>query len=64
MREYNYESFPLDMDMEDFHAFPGLLSVGQRAPAAELIDAASGESVRLSSFWRSGPVVIEFGSIT
>lgn len=64
MSEYNYESFPLDMDMHDFQAFPGVLTVGERAPSAEIIDAKGGEPVRLSSFWRSGPAVIEFGSIT
>ncbi len=64
MTEYNYVSFPLDLEMPDFHAFPRVLSVGQRAPNGELIDAANGEPVRLASFWRSGPVVIEFGSIT
>ena len=63
-REYNYQSFPLDMDMPDFLAFPAALTVGDRAPGGVLIDAATGEEVKLSSFWRSGPLVIEFGSIT
>jgi hypothetical protein len=61
---YNYEFFPLDMDMPDFQAFPSVLTVGDRAPAGELVDAATGETVKLSSYWRSGPLVIEFGSIT
>ena len=64
MSRYNYESFPLDMDMPDFDAFPRALTVGERAPNGELLDAASGKPVRLSSYWRSGPCVIEFGSIT
>lgn len=62
--EYNYEVFPLDLDMDDFHAFPSVLTVGERAPDGELVDAASGDSVRLASLWRSGPVLLEFGSIT
>jgi hypothetical protein len=61
---YNYENFPLDMDMPDFHAFPRALAVGERAPSGEILDAATGEPVPLSSYWRSGPCVIEFGSIT
>lgn len=64
MADYNYESFPLDLEMPDFAAFPGVLRVGERAPNGKLVEAATGESVRLSAFWRSGPVVIEFGSIT
>ena len=64
MRTYNYESFPLDLDMPDFDAFPGVLTVGSRAPGGELIDAATGETVKLSRYWRSGPAVLEFGSIT
>ena len=64
MAAYNYENFPLDMEMADFEAFPGVLQVGERAPGGELLDAATGEPVKLSRYWRSGPCVIEFGSIT
>ena len=64
MSEYNYAQFPLDMDMQDFEAFPDVLKVGDRAPNGDLIEAATGETVRLSKYWRSGPCVIEFGSIT
>ena len=32
MSTYNYESFPLDMEEADFHAFPTALTVGERAP--------------------------------
>jgi hypothetical protein len=64
MRDYNYPSFPLDMDAVDFDAFPSALTVGQRAPGGDVVDAATGEAVPLQSYWRSGPCVIEFGSIT
>lgn len=64
MSEYNYASFPLDLDMPDFEAFPEVLHVGGRAPDGDLVDVATGETVRLASTWRSGPVVIEFGSVT
>ena len=64
MREYNYASFPLDMCDEDFQRFPDFLKVGQPSPDGELIDARDGSVVRLSDYWSSGPLVIEFGSIT
>lgn len=64
MREYNYPSFPRDLDMVDFEAFPRVCHVGERAPNGELVDAGDGTTVRLSRFWRSGPALIEFGSIT
>jgi hypothetical protein len=63
-RPYNYASFPLDMDGADFEAFPRFMQVGDRAPDGELVDAADGTTVKLSSLWRSGPLVIEFGSFT
>lgn len=63
-RVYNYANFPIDMDMVDFEAFPDALRAGERAPAGELVDAATGKTVALSSLWRSGPLVMEFGSIT
>lgn len=63
-RVYNYAAFPVHMDEGDFAAFPSRLRVGERAPNGELVDARSGDRVRLGSYWRSGPCVIEFGSIT
>ena len=64
MREYNYASFPEDMEMEDFARFRDGLRVGSRAPDGELTEAFSGEKVRLSDYWRRGHLVMEFGSIT
>jgi hypothetical protein len=49
---------------EDFHRFPEVLNVGQSSPDGELIDAGDASVVRLSDYWSSGPLVIEFGSIT
>ena len=60
----NYPSFPLTMDEQAFRAFPNVLKVGQLAPDGELIDAHDGRHVQLSDYWRSGPAMIEFGSIT
>ena len=64
MSEYNYASFPLTMSGEDFAGFPGLMKVGQSAPDGELVNAADSRTVKLSDYWRDGPLVVEFGSIT
>ena len=64
MTDYNYPSFPLEMDGDDFANFPNVLKVGGPAPDGELTNASDGSRVRLSDYWRNGPLVIEFGSIT
>lgn len=64
MRVYNYPSFPLHMDNEDFLRFPDVTTVGEPAPDGELTEAKEGRRVRLSECWANGPAVIEFGSIT
>ena len=61
---YNYVSFPLDMQESDFEAFPNFMHVGASATDGVLINAESGEEVRLSDLWQNGSLVIEFGSIT
>ncbi len=61
---YNYAVFPAEDDVEVFARFGEHLKVGQRAPDFELIDLASGELVRLSSFTSRGLTVFEFGSLT
>lgn len=63
--EYNYSSFPLDMDMPYFMGFrEDAPSPGESAPDGELTNAATGERVILSELWKKGHLVIEFGSIT
>lgn len=64
MTEYNYRTFPLDLDAETFSAFPGVLSAGGTAPDGELVDAHTGERVRLSDLWKTENLLIEFGSMT
>ncbi|MCI0439630.1 MAG: hypothetical protein L0177_10935 [Chloroflexi bacterium] len=64
MQAYNYANFPPSTDEEDFASFPNVLKAGQRAPDGALTDAASGAAVRLSDYWKTGALVIEFGSIT
>lgn len=64
MRVYNYRSFPLDMDREDFERFPEVTHAGAKAPDGELIDSHDGSRVKLSEFWSASVTVLEFGSIT
>jgi len=64
LETYNYETFPLDMHPEVFENFPSVMKAGEKAPDGELIDAATGESVRLSELWSQAPLMIEFGAIT
>ena len=62
---YNYTSFPLDLDMASFKAFRDIApQPGESAPDGELTNALTGERVMLSDLWKQGHLVIEFGSIT
>lgn len=68
MSDYNYEHFDEYVRRgaagAEFPAFRDLLHVGDPAPdfvAARLDDGAA---VTASELWRSGPVVMEFGSFT
>ena len=56
---YNYATFE---GTDDFLAFRTALPVGSAAPDVEAIDDATGQTVRLSDYWRSGDLLIEFGS--
>lgn len=64
MEPYNYRQFPQDLEVATFQAFRDAVGVGKPAPDGSLYDLASGESVTLSDLWRSGPLVIEFGSFS
>ena len=61
---YNYSSFPVESDIEDFQAFPSVMRVGERAADPALTDLDSGETVRLSDVTKRGMTVVEFGSLT
>ena len=50
------------MDAAVFAAFRDGLRPGMRAPDGDLIDARTSELVRLSDYWRGGPLIVEFGS--
>jgi len=61
--EYNYAHF-LEVGGPEFAAFPTFLRVGEAAPDGEVTRLDDRARVRLSEYWRSTPLVIEFGSVT
>ena len=58
---YNYSVFE---GKEDFAGFRTLLQVGSPAPDFPATLLETGETVKLSDYWREQDVVIEFGSHT
>jgi len=64
MTDYNYKSFPLAADMQDFQQFPNVAQVGTKAPDGILLDAKDGSEVQLTKLYKKGLSVIEFGSYT
>jgi hypothetical protein len=62
--QYNYTSFPVESDIEDFASFPMVMHVGDRAPDPVLTDLDSGQAVRLSDITKQGLTIAEFGSLT
>jgi deoxycytidine triphosphate deaminase len=64
MDDYNYSYFDMDREEPPFLAFPNRLHVGERAPSFELEDLDTGEMTPMSSLWRNGPAILEFGSFT
>lgn len=61
---YNYADFVMAREEPHFAAFRRRLHVGEKAPDGPLLRLGDGNPVRLSDYWREGPVVIEFGSFT
>lgn len=61
---YNYPVFDLAAEEPHFVTFQSRLHVGQRAPDGVLTDAATGDTMKLSSLWRRELAVLEFGSFT
>ena len=59
--EYNYDIFVGDDDFLLFQTGP---KVGSTAPDPRIFDLESGSWLPLSSFWKSGDLVIEFGSFS
>lgn len=66
--DYNYERFDLYVESgeeaKEFGAFPNHLHVGAQAPDFEAVVLDDESTVRLSSLWKSKPLVVEFGSFT
>ena len=58
---YNYSVF---VGSEEFMAFRTLLPVGSSAPDFEGHLLETGQAVRLSDYWKTSDVLLEFGSIT
>ena len=61
---YNYATFDLEREDPAFDEFRGVLHAGGRAKSYSLTDAHTGDKLTLSSMWRAGPVLMEFGSYT
>jgi hypothetical protein len=61
IEEYNYSIF---QGKEDFASFRTLLQVGSPAPDFPAMLLETGETVKLSDYWREQDAVIEFGSHT
>ena len=61
---YNYANFGLGSSASDFAKFREHMKVGDRAPdfPATLLD--TGQTVRLSDYWKDDDLLIEFGSLT
>ncbi len=62
--DYNYSDFILRREIPLFQEFRDRLHVGEHAPDFELRRLDDNERVRLSGYWKDGPVVVEFGSFT
>jgi hypothetical protein len=62
--DYNYKDFEMAREMPPFDEFRTRLFVGEKAPDFPLEDLATGDTVQLSSLWKKGPAIIEFGSFT
>ena len=64
MTDYNYKDFEMAREMPPFDEFRNKLFVGEKAPDFSLEDLDTGETMQLSSLWKVGPAILEFGSFT
>jgi hypothetical protein len=63
MDDYNYRHFPPVGEKADkFERFYEAPNVGTIAPDAALEDLESGAPVHLRDLWKTGAVLMEFGS--
>lgn len=61
IEEYNYSVFE---GKEDFLGFRSVLPVGSPASDFSATLVETGETVKLSDYWKKQDIVIEFGSHT
>ena len=61
LEKYNYSVF---VGSENFMDFRTVLPVGSSAPDFEATLLETGQSVKLSDYWKKSDVLIEFGSFT
>ena len=61
VEEYNYAVF---VGSEEYMAFRMLMQVGSPAADFNATLLETGETVRLSDYWKKNDVLIEFGSLT
>lgn len=63
MDDYNYAHFPPTGEKADkFETFFDAPNVGTIAPDVALEDLETGETLHLKDLWKSGAVLMEFGS--
>jgi predicted O-methyltransferase YrrM len=61
--DYNYAAF--EASLQEFFDFAmNAPKVTTRAPSFPIEDLATGENIEMRDLWRSGAVIIEFGSFT
>jgi hypothetical protein len=60
IEKYNYRDFV----SSDFLPFRTDLPVGSSAPDSQLILLGKNQSVRLSDYWKTNDLVVEFDSLT
>ena len=61
IENYNYSVF---VGADDFLSFRTLLPVGSSAPDCEAKLLETGQTAKLSEYWKRNDVLIEFGSFT
>ena len=64
MSAYNYDTFPLDFDMQAFIDFPNIANAGTKAPDGKVYNLLTKELEQLSTYWKEKTTIIEFGSVT
>ena len=64
MSAYNYDTFPLDFDMQAFIDFPNIANAGTKAPDGKVYNLLTKKLEQLSTYWKEKTTIIEFGSVT